>query len=265
MKNTITVFTDGASSGNPGPGGWGTIIIFPEGKVVELGGADNQTTNNRMEMTAALEALSAIAKRNIEDKNKIVIHTDSAYLLQGIGGWVYAWQKNNWKTKTGDDVLNRDLWEALFKVELGLKFKHDVKWEKVKGHSGVHGNERCDEIATEFSQGRRPLLFTGAFSEYKKLVGGDVLKIKTRPKKSSGQEAEKIKPKKPSGAAYSYVSMVGGMLETHKTWAECEARVKGKSGARYQKAMSSDDESEIIARFTLENLNKDAGSNSLFG
>ncbi len=264
MKNTITVFTDGASSGNPGPGGFGAIIVFPEGRVVEIGGANSQTTNNRMEMTAALEALNAISKRNIENKNKIVVYTDSAYLLQGIGGWVYAWQKNNWKTKTGEDVANRDLWEELFKIELGLKFKYDIKWEKVKGHSGIHGNERCDEIATEFSLGKRPLLFTGTLKEYKKLVGGDVLKIKKREKPEKVGKSKKTE--KPKGQVYSYVSMVGGMIETHKTWPDCEARVKGKSGARFQKSMSSDEESEIIARFTLEGLNQNfnAESNSLF-
>ncbi|HNW71335.1 MAG TPA: ribonuclease HI [Candidatus Paceibacterota bacterium] len=167
-KNEIIIYTDGSSLGNPGPGGWGSIIVMPEGKVIELGARDAQSTNNRMEMTAAIEALKEIEKRKPKIKN-IIIHTDSAYLLNGITMWIYSWIKNNWRTASKDPVLNQDLWEILFKLENNLKMKYKIEWVKVKGHDGVSLNERCDEIATSFSSGKHFLLFRGNVKEYERL------------------------------------------------------------------------------------------------
>ena len=167
-KETIIVYTDGSSLGNPGPGGWGSIVVSGDGKVIELGGREDESTNNRMEMTAAIEALKLIEERKIKGK-KILVHTDSAYLSNGITLWIYAWVKNNWKTKGGDTVLNQDLWETLFKIESNLKAKYEVEWVKVAGHAGVFLNERCDVIATSFSAGEKILLFTGSEMEHKNL------------------------------------------------------------------------------------------------
>ncbi|MEK7572322.1 MAG: ribonuclease H [Patescibacteria group bacterium] len=169
-KNEIIIYTDGSSLGNPGPGGWGAVVLINNEKIIEIGGRENKSTNNRMEITAAIEALHLIEKRKIESKT-IIIHTDSSYLLNGITLWIYAWVKNNWKTKPGDPVLNKDLWEILYKVHSNLKNKYEIEWVKVSGHKGIHLNERCDKIATGFSSQSRPILFTGNLKNYEKLFG----------------------------------------------------------------------------------------------
>jgi ribonuclease HI len=242
-KNEIIIYTDGSSLGNPGPGGWGAVILFSDGKVIELGGRENEATNNRMEMTAAIEALKEVSKRRPEAK-KILIHTDSSYLLNGITMWVYVWVKNNWFTKTKEPVLNKDLWEELFKLDFSLKMKHKIEWLKVSGHSGVHLNERCDAIATSFSANNTTILFRGNLKDYEKLFG----KIKNN-KKIENSEIKKNK-KKNKGQAYSYISLVTGKVHSDKTWAECEKRVKGKSGAKYKKVFSKEEEKDLIAEWS---------------
>ena len=168
LKDEIIIYTDGSSLGNPGPGGWGSVIASPDGKIVELGGREKESTNNRMEMMAAISALRLIQERKIKGK-MINVHTDSAYLLNGITVWIYGWMKNNWRNAAKDRVLNQDLWEELFKLEFDLKRKYEVKWIKVKGHDGVKLNERCDLIATGFSAGEHVLLFRGNEKDYQKL------------------------------------------------------------------------------------------------
>ena len=151
----IIVYTDGSSRGNPGPGGFGAII-FGEENVKEIGGHEEKTTNNRMEMRAAIEAL-----KNLPKGVEIEIHTDSEYLLKGITEWVKNWQKNNWRTKNKKEVLNKDLWSEL----LAETEKRKVEWKKVLGHSGHTLNDRCDEIATSFADDKNVDLYEG-------LVGG---------------------------------------------------------------------------------------------
>ena len=240
MKNdTIVIFTDGASRGNPGAGGWGAVLVDNHGgKVYELGGREDNTTNNRMEMMAAREALSFIETRKLE--GDIEIHTDSAYLLNGITGWVFGWEKNGWKTKTGEAVLNQDLWKELGALTFRLKLKHSINWEKVSGHSGLRGNERVDEIATKTADGEQVLLFTGGVFEYVKFMGGGMFDVSAeKATKKSGLSGSNKK-------AFSYVSMVGGEIFVDKDWATCEKRVKGKSGVRFKKAVSQDDEDSLI-------------------
>jgi ribonuclease HI len=133
----VTIYTDGACSGNPGPGGWGALLRF-NGQEKELSGGESQTTNNRMEMTAVIEALRALNSRC-----SIEITTDSEYVKNGITKWIFSWMKNNWKTKARKDVKNRELWEELWK----LSQEHDIQWKWIKGHSGHPENERCDELA----------------------------------------------------------------------------------------------------------------------
>ncbi len=153
----IRIYTDGSSKGNPGPGGW-AAIVFDNGKVKEMGGREDKTTNNRMEMRAAIESLKA-TREDLE----IEIHSDSEYLIKGITMWVHAWQKNNWRTKSKDPVLNQDLWELLI-IE---SEKRNVEWKKVAGHSGHELNERCDEIATTMADGEKINLYEGLESNYK--------------------------------------------------------------------------------------------------
>jgi len=147
----IIIYTDGSSKRNPGPGGFGAIIFDGE-DVKEIGGREGQTTNNRMEMTGAIEAL-----KNMPEGSEIEICTDSEYLLKGITVWIKNWQKNNWRTKNKKGVLNRDLWEKLL-VETE---KRKIEWKKVLGHSGHDINDRCDEIATSFADGKSIKLYNG--------------------------------------------------------------------------------------------------------
>ncbi len=238
-NNIITIFTDGSSRGNPGPGGWGAVVVAGE-RVYELGGREAETTNNRMEMTAVLEALKLIETRKID--GDIEIHTDSAYVLQGATMWVHGWQKNGWKTKTGDDVLNQDIWKEIAALMFRLKSKRSVQFTKVSGHSGHRANDRCDEIATQFADQARPILFTGSLTDYEKLLGGSlhetVAENATKPGKSSS-----------SKTAYSYVSEVDGAVVAHKTWKECEARVRGKK-ARFKKVFSKQEEDELVRQWS---------------
>jgi ribonuclease HI len=238
----IIIFTDGASRGNPGKGGWGAIIL-QEDVVIEIGGKEENTTNNRMEMTSAIEAL-----KNVEGDENIELFTDSAYLLNGATKWIYGWQKNNWQTKTKDparlgsesvsgrDVLNKDLWMELLEV---IEDK-EIEWKRISGHSGVPANERCDIIATSFAGGKPIKLFHGKVGEYR--VDLSVTRVESGKSKVESKNRKKM-------ATYSYVSLVDGKIKVHKTWAECESRVKGKSGAKYKKSVSEEDEKMVIAEF----------------
>jgi len=134
----IKIYTDGACSGNPGPGGWG-VFIENSGNVTELSGRDENTTNNRMELKAVIEALKFFTTNS-----ELTIHTDSKYVMDGASRWIINWKKNNWKTAQKKDVKNKDLW-----IELdNLLNYHDVSWVWVKGHDGIYGNERADYLAT---------------------------------------------------------------------------------------------------------------------
>lgn len=235
LESTITIFTDGSSRGNPGPGGFGAVVIA-DGKVTELGGREEHTTNNRMELQAAISALSLLSSLRIKDKGlRITIYTDSAYLVNGITKWVHGWQKNGWKTKEKKDVENKDLWEELTEVARG---KH-IEWKQIGGHVGVAGNVRCDEIATAFADGKTPKLYADVLENYSIENILDVSHDVGLAKEKSSNRAHS------NAKAYSYVSLVNGKIETHKTWAECEARVKGKP-AKFKKALSAEDEHRLI-------------------
>ena len=136
-KNTVVIYTDGACSGNPGPGGWGSILMY-NGHRRELSGGEPATTNNRMEMMAVIEALEAL-KRSC----RIVIHTDSTYVMKGMTEWMDNWKRRGWKTADKKPVKNVDLWQRLDEAMT----RHDVEWRWVRGHSGVPENERADELA----------------------------------------------------------------------------------------------------------------------
>lgn len=230
MKNII-VFTDGASRGNPGPGGWGSIIQYDE-KIVELGGGEKHTTNNRMELTAVIEALSYVLNKKINTSEKVNIFTDSSYVLKGSTIWIYGWKNNNWKTKSNEEVLNIDLWKKMDKLQSQIS----CIWKLLPGHSGIAGNERCDVIATGFADKLNPALYQGPIDKYKV----DISKIS---KSSSTNKKKKVSSK---SKAYSYVSMVNGNIQTHSTWAECEKRVKGVSNTRFKKVLSKDEEINLI-------------------
>ncbi len=221
MLDKIIIFTDGASKGNPGPGGWGTIVLI-SGKVNELGGGEKNTTNNRMELTAVVEGLKFIKKT----EDEIILNTDSRYIINGITKWVYGWQKNNWKTKEKKEVLNKDLWEELIVASAGKK----IKWNYVGGHIGIDGNERCDEIASAYALDEKPELFIGDYKNYEFDL-----------ENTEGIKEHVEKKAKNNLPAYSYVSLVNGIFHADKTWAECEKRVKGTKGAKYKKVFSEEE------------------------
>jgi ribonuclease HI len=133
----IAIWSDGACSGNPGPGGWGAILMW-NGHEKELKGGEVLTTNNRMELMAAIAALEALKRPSAVD-----FHTDSQYLRGGIMGWIKGWKKNGWKTADRKPVKNDDLWKRLDDAAA----RHDITWHWVKGHAGTDGNERADELA----------------------------------------------------------------------------------------------------------------------
>jgi ribonuclease HI len=135
---TVIIFTDGACKGNPGPGGWGAILRDEAGREREIGGGEPDTTNNRMELTAAIEALNALKR-----PCRVELHTDSAYVRDGIMRWIQGWQKNGWRTADRKAVKNADLWQAL----LAAVGPHRIAWHWVKAHNGHPDNERADAIA----------------------------------------------------------------------------------------------------------------------
>ena len=136
-SGAVTIYTDGACSGNPGPGGWGALLIFGE-NTKEICGGERETTNNRMELTAAIEALSALTR-----PCQIELYTDSSYVKDGITQWIDRWKKNGWRTANKKPVKNEELWRAL---DEALN-RHQVNWHWVKGHAGDPGNEKADELA----------------------------------------------------------------------------------------------------------------------
>lgn len=166
----ITLYTDGSSRGNPGKGGWGTIV-FRGDKVEEFGGRDAMTTNNRMEITALIEGLKYVFTEVSEKKEaikKVHVFADSEYVLKGISTWMKGWKKNGWKTSTKKPVLNQDLWQVVDDYVEQLQAVYGVSfiWNHVKGHSGHELNDRADEIATTFADNKPTSLYAGSKKAY---------------------------------------------------------------------------------------------------
>jgi ribonuclease HI len=234
MSNLITIFTDGAAKGNPGPGGYGAVISQGD-TITEIGGHKARTTNNEMELQAVVAALQLVQGSG----QKVAIYTDSKYVVEGANGWIFGWVKNGWQTKSGTDVLNKALWQEL----LPLLKKVDIEWHKVPGHVGIIGNERADTIASDFAAHGQFNLYSGSQADYKFDVS-DTSYDETKAKERS--DARKRQAQK----AYSYVSLLDGVVQTHKTWSECERRVKGKKGTRFKKSLDATNEKAIIQDFS---------------
>ena len=139
MTDIVEIYTDGACKGNPGVGGWGVLLQY-DGKTRELHGGEAQTTNNRMELTAVIEALGSLKR-----PCKVKLHTDSQYVKNGISIWIHDWKRRGWRTADKKPVKNEDLWRKLDEAVQG----HDIEWIWVKGHAGDPGNERADELANQ--------------------------------------------------------------------------------------------------------------------
>jgi len=242
MKNphAIVVFCDGAAKGNPGPGGWGAVIATPGGRVRELGGRSAHTTNNKMELTAAIRGLSAIR----DQEGAVEIYTDSVYVINGIREWIWGWRRRGWKTADGGDVQNQDLWQEL--DGLAAPRGRSLSWHHVRGHVGIPGNERVDSIADGLARGQDVRLYDGPLDAYEIAifdVPDDTSVPKRSPRSASAGKSTK---------AFSYVSVLNGQPMRHATWADCEARVKGQRGALFKKSASAEDERTILRGWKID-------------
>ncbi len=160
--NQALAFADGACSGNPGPGGWSCFLLTPSDELIERGGHAPATTNNRMELQAAIEILK-LASERLPKESTLLICVDSKYVLQGASDWVWGWARKNWKTASGSKVLNQDLWEQIMSLVTSFG-KARLEWKYTAGHSGIAGNERVDEIAVAYSKKMEPSLYEGPIS-----------------------------------------------------------------------------------------------------
>ncbi len=231
----IVLFTDGACSGNPGPGGWGCVIATSEGKVIELAGREEPTTNNRMELGGVIAGLRAVSGM----PGVAVVHSDSTYVLEGISKWILGWKRRGWTTAAGEPVKNEDLWRTLDAL-VAARGKGGVEWRWVKGHAGHDANERCDELAVAMAK-RNPVdLYEGPLTSYPhgSLLPSQPKALPARPKAGERKAADT----RPTW----YLSWLDGKLERHETWAACEARVKGRP-AKFKK-VRSDEEAEAAKR-----------------
>lgn len=227
MKPYLLI-ADGACSKNPGPGGWGLIVVTPEGQVREWGGHEPETTNNRMELTAFYRGMQEIYRIESKQKTSKVIHVilDSKYVIDGASKFVAHWARKAWRTSTGTEVKNQDLWEKILK---GLSEFHKLQirfeYELVRGHSGHDANERCDQIAVAFSKNLPIELFQGRQDDYPVKVGAH-------------EKTEAFSP--------AYLSYVDGILTRHETWEECQSAIVGISGAKFKKVKNRKEEEETL-------------------
>lgn len=187
-----------------------------------------------MELTAATEALRALETF----QGDIVVYTDSVYVIRGITQWIFGWMKRGWKTAEGADVLNKEYWKSLHEVVSSRKKSQgQITWKFTRGHSGTPGNERCDKIAVAFSKREFVELYNGSSAHYH-------FEITDLP---ADQPLPDMTGKNgPKAAPFSYLSVIGGIALRHKSWPDCERRVKGQGGAKFKKAMSAQEEREIL-------------------
>jgi len=244
-KNELLIYTDGASRGNPGPGGWGAVILVG-GYAMEVAGGVKRATNNQMELQAVLSVLSDSAA--LAHEGSVTVLSDSAYVVNGLNAWVWGWEKKGWITTQKTPVENKNLWVEL--LDLLRKYGDRLTVAKVSGHAGELYNERCDELAVDAALGRKPALFQGNLNEYDAFLE----MMGTKKKVESGGTKVGSKKKKNTAQAYSYVSLVAGKVHADKTWGACEKRVKGKKGAKFKKVFSKQEETELMQDYTLQSL-----------
>lgn len=238
------IYTDGACSGNPGPGGWGAIVASSS-HVTELGGHSSSTTNNRMEVQAAIEALRFILanQKPLQSLEKVTLYTDSKYLIQAATSWIWGWRRNNWVTAQGDEVKNRDLFEELDGLVAPIRSK--ISWNYVPGHQGIAGNERVDTIAVQFVQESYSQdLYAGPLSGY-------VFDVWQQP---ALQDLQKNPSKKKEGSgkkALGYVAYIDFKLHHFTQWADCARVTQGRSGVRYKKYHSRQELEQILTEWSV--------------
>ncbi|MBI5239437.1 MAG: ribonuclease HI [Elusimicrobia bacterium] len=236
-RDALLIYTDGACSGNPGPGGWGAIVLSPGGRVRELGGREARTTNNRMELGAAIAALRLVEG----DAASVALYTDSTYLISGVTRWLHVWKRKGWTRVDGAETLNRDLWEELDRLSSARRGR--LTWNYVRGHKGHPANTRCDELAVAFSRGKPPVLYDGP------LLGYDVDLFPPAAQEPPVPERRRSPSAKGAGKEPAwYISLLDGRLEKHATWPECQARVHGKP-ALFRKVSSPEEEAAVLKKW----------------
>jgi ribonuclease HI len=235
QQDSAWVYCDGSCSGNPGPGGWGAIVVTSDGHVKELGGSLGLTTNNQMELRAAIESLRYLKV----EKKPVHIFTDSSYVIKGITQWISGWAARGWLTRELEPVANSEYWKELW--ELTKSAPQKLHWHHIPGHAGIAGNERADEIAVAIGQGIPLPLYEGPVKNY----SYDIFEV------SLVEANERGKSLKSKGAPI-YLSLVNGKLERHTTWKACEAQVKGRPGARYKKINSPQEEKAVLAQWGVK-------------
>lgn len=219
MKKTLA-FTDGASRGNPGSAGWGAVVAL-ERKVQELGAGKEKGTNNEAEVAAVVAVVSWL-QENHPNITSVEIHSDSTYAISGATSWVHGWKHRGWKTKEGDPISNKKLWQQWYKLQQVTDF--DITFQKVKGHASVPGNERADTIATEFADGETPDLYSGPREAYTVSLDPNPRYLKKSP---------------------LYFSFIDGVVVQHDNWSDCQKRVSGES-AKYKKVRTVAERDELL-------------------
>jgi ribonuclease HI len=221
------VYTDGACLGNPGPGGWGVRIVYADNTVCELGGMEPDTTNNRMELQAAIAALQVVQTRA-----QVMLYTDSRYVIDGRTKWLPGWRRRGWITATNTPVKNRDLWITLEQLS-----HTGIHWRHVYGHRGHPQNERVDSIARAYAAGHPQPLFCGPVGAPDDPVS--LPAVVTPVLEATGT----VVPRGTHfpGGGVRYVSLVRGVVALDRDWPTCAARVQGVSGARYRKVRTPDE------------------------
>lgn len=210
--------------------------MTPTGQVREFAGAEAATTNNRMELRGAIEGIHRLRPCRVP----LQVFTDSTYVIRGITQWIHGWRRNGWRTAEGRDVMNREFWEELSRIVLA--HGHPVNWNYVRGHSGYPSNERVDELAVAYCKGEKIPLFQGIIDEYPVDLG-------KLPHAFGVPEAKKDRGS--TGPAF-YLSLLDGVLKKHKTWSDCEARVKGRSGAKFRKVATREEAAEVTQGWGIQ-------------
>lgn len=232
MRGPIA-YADGSCLGNPGPGGWGIRLLYPDGNVEEFGAADPQTTNNRMELQAAIAVLE-----HLGHWPNLTVYTDSRYVLDGLTKWLPGWQRRGWITSTGTPVKNRALWQNLAALS-----HPQINWRHVRGHTGNPNNERVDDIARAFASGQTPKLYYGP-------VGALADPVR-EPAPNEARTPPSVQSA-PSRSKPQYVSIIQGVAAVDQDWPSCEARVRGVSGARYKKVRTLEELAEFCAKHGVD-------------